>query len=133
MWLSLYRHRRQPATTSDRYWKQPIQEVVKLLLRLLERLILRSLVKLPGTSMRPEFPHLEAIIFAVAEHVLPFIRNTFGTQERGLNTKVDLQSSGLHRNSEVENSKNTEICPKTNSNLSNGGRHVKERELVRLS
>ena len=47
-----------------------------------------------------------------AEHVLPSIQNTIGTQRPRLNAEVDLRSSVLHRSPKVEYSWTIrENCP----------------------
>ena len=57
---------------------------------------------------------LRAINSAITEKIIPTLQNSLGMQGNGFSTKVDLRSSGLNRNPEVENSrKMRETCSKT--------------------
>ena len=63
---------------------------------------------------------LQAIDSAIAEKVLAELQNSLGMLEKGLNGKMDLRSTALHRNHEVGTKRKTlENRSKTDFNQSN--------------
>ena len=72
---------------------------------------------------------LQAIKSAITEKVFPILQNSLETQENGfgVGARVDLRSSGLHMNTEVEINRRThQNCSNVNSNRKNRDRYRRE-------